>query len=261
MKKRGILATAICSALVLLTSCLGETTNSQRLSGMPGVVYTGDALSGYKTLVDIGSFPIYSATLDKGDLLPGDCVVTSFEVDYSSPENATAGTQGYYNVSFSACEKIDKSNMRSLSLPTDTTIALTGELPINNSVERSFMHSYVRGYQFLWPSINLKKNQTAEMQLYVDMNKIEPCYTKDGMNYYAMFLRAVEVNKPTNDDKVLTLMPWAFNVQLYIDRVNSLEKDADSNFYYIRVYFVEKINDGQPVWSFSDLQMMTIKDE
>ena len=128
MKKRGILATAVCSALVLLTSCLGKTTNSQRLLGMPGVVYTGDALSGYKTLVDIGSFPIYSATLDKGDLLPGDCVVTSFEVDYSSPENATANTQRYYNVSFSACEKIDKDNFRSLSLPTDTTMMLSFQL-------------------------------------------------------------------------------------------------------------------------------------
>ena len=260
MKKRGILATAICSALVLLTSCLGETTNSQRLSGMPGVVYTGDALSGYKTLVDIGSFPIYSATLDKGDLLPGDCVVTSFEVDYSSPENATANTQGYYNVSFSACEKIDKDNFRSLSLPTDTTMMLTGELPINNSVEGMYMHSYVRGHQFLWPSINLQKNQTAQMQLYVDMSKIEACDEEEGLNCYSMFLRAVEVNAPTDDDKTLTLMPCAFNVQAFIDRINYLEKAEDNDYYLIRVYFVKEFKDNKPVWDYKTLQMATVKD-
>lgn len=260
MKKRGFLATAVCSALVLLTSCLGETTNSQRLSGMPGVVYTGDALSGSKTLVDIGSFPIYSATLESGGLLPGDCVVASFEVDYSSAENATASTQGYYNVSFSSCEKIDNSNMRSMSLPTDTTMLLTGELPINNSVEGMYMHSYIRGYQFLWPSINLQKNQTAEMQLYVDMNKIEACDEEEGLNCYSVFLRAVEVNKPTADDKTLTLMPWAFNIQAYVDRVNSIEKNEDNDYYLIRVYFIKEIKDDKPVWDYKTLQMQTVKD-
>ena len=259
MKKRGILATAICSALVLLTSCLGETTNSQRLSGMPGVVYTSDALSGYKTLVDIGSFPIYSATID-GQFSPGDCVVTSFEVDYSSAENATASTQGYYNVSFSACEKIDKDNFRSLSLPTDTTMMLTGELPINNSVEGMYMHSYVRGHQFLWPSINLMKDQTAKMQLYVDMSKVEACDEEEGLNCYSMFLRAVEYHQATDDDKTLTLMPCAFNVQAYIDRVNSIEKNEGNDYYLIRVYFVKEFKDDKPVWDYKTLQMATVKD-
>lgn len=260
MKKRGFLATAVCSAMVLLTSCLGETTNSQRLSGMPGVVYVGDALSGSKTLVDIGTFPIYSATLDKGDLLPGDCVVTGFEVDYSSAENATATTQGYYNVSFSSCEKIDKSNMRTMSLPADTTTILTGELPVNNSVEGMYMHSYIRGYQFLWPSINLQKNQTAEMQLYVDMNNIEPSGEEEGLNCYSVFLRAVEVNKATDDDKTLTLMPWAFNIQAYVDRVNYLEKSEENDYYLIRVYYVKEIKDNKPVWDYKTLQMITEKD-
>lgn len=259
MKKKSMWAVAAGAAMTLLTSCLGETTNSQKLSGIPGVVYLDD-LTGTKTLVDIGSFPIYSSTLEN-KFMSNDCVISSFEIDYSSPENANASTLGYYNVALSDCQKVDSYNMLNITSPQDTATVLTNELPVEAAVNNLYMHSYVRGYQFLWPTIKMKEDQKIEWRLYANMSNIEAGGTENDYNYYSMFLRAVETRPGEGSDEVTTLYPAAFYIKNFVERANSIEVSNNKDFYLIRVYYIEKIGeDKKPVWKYNTIQMQTVKD-
>ena len=160
MKKFGFFAAALGSAALMLTSCLGETTNSQSVVNVPGLIeIDGASSTGYHTLINVGDLRIYSSLLDNKGLTTGDCVITSFEVDYSSDENANAAAVGYYNATVSTCDKVDKYNLESLTLPADTAALLENEVAVDGAVNALYMQSYLKGYQFLWSNITLKEDQ------------------------------------------------------------------------------------------------------
>ena len=257
MKKFGFFAAALGSAALMLTSCLGETTNSQSVVNVPGLIeIDGASSTGYHTLINVGDLRIYSSLLDNKGLTTGDCVITSFEVDYSSDENANAAAVGYYNATVSTCDKVDKYNLESLTLPADTAALLENEVAVDGAVNAFYMQSYLKGYQFLWSNITLKEDQDVAWHIYADMHNLEPIAQENGINTYALFLRAVQTREPSDDTTSKVLTCNAFFTKNYMDAINSREKNEGNNYYLTRVYYVKSIDSktNKPVWDYDTVQ-------
>lgn len=257
MKKFGFFAAALGSAALMLTSCLGETTNSQSVVNVPGLIEIGGSSStGYQTLINVGDVRIYSSVLNNRGFTTGDCVISSFEVDYSSDENANAAALGYYNATVSACDKVDKYNLESLTLPADTTTLLANEVAVDGSVNPLYMQSYIKGYQFLWSNITLGKDQDVTWHIYADMNNLEPIDEENGINTYALFLRAVQSREASDNTTSKVLTCNAFYTRNYMDAINNKEKNEGNNHFLTRIYYVKSIDSktNKPVWDYDTVQ-------
>ena len=256
MKKFGFCAAALCSAVVMLTSCLGESQNSQQISFVPGIIETSGSIStGSHALVNVGDLRLYAPILDNQNLQVGDCVITSFEVDYSSDENANAGALGYYNAIITQCDKVDKFNIESLTLPDDTLALLPNEKPIDAAVNTLYMQSYLKGYQFLWSNITMQDDEAVMWHIYADMHNLEPIAEENGINTYAMFLRAVQTREPADDDEQRVLACNAYYTKNFMDAINGKEKNEGNNSFYVRIYYVKSIDSETqtPVWDYDTI--------
>ncbi len=253
MKKFGLFLAAVCAAVGMLTSCLGETENSQTLSNVPAVVSTASSSSGtIYVLNTAGSFAITSSALQSTSLNVGDCVMVSFNLDFSSDENANASSLGYYNASITSISKVDKFNMESLSLPEDTTQLLENERVLASAMNLMYYNSYLSGYLFLVSNIALLDDEEVDWHLFADMHNIEPTEEESGVNTYSLFLRVVTTEEPDSEDVTNTVVPNAYYARNFIDAVSSKEEAAGNSYFNLRIYYVSEINEttNTPVWNY-----------
>ena len=133
MKKRGFLGMVVASALLLLTSCLGDSNNQQTLSSIPGVISTS---KDYKTIIKTAAgAAIYSPSLETAGYLPGQCVLASFTIDFDAAENANAASNGYYYATMNAVpDNVDRWYANPIM--GDTTKLLDKEQAVTSPIPR-----------------------------------------------------------------------------------------------------------------------------
>ncbi len=129
MKKLKVLGlAAIAAGMFSLTSCLDGGGNTQQLSSYAIVDYS----STMRTLIyPLGYYPLYLSTVANDPTYSaGDCVLANFTVDFDSPENANANTNGFYVATGAASSPLAKYSLD--FSPLDST-ALDNELLLSGS--------------------------------------------------------------------------------------------------------------------------------
>ncbi|WP_102408139.1 hypothetical protein [Parabacteroides bouchesdurhonensis] len=253
MKKRGILGIAAASALLLLTSCLGDSNNEQTLSAIPGVVSVS---KDYKTIVETAAgVNIYSPNLDLAGYTSGDCVLASFTINFDDAQNANAATNGYYYVALNATpEKVDKWYVN----PTigDTTKLMDKEQPVASPIDTRYGGAYLKGILFLYSDFSFLNKQETRWTLSYDANQVPT--TENGKQIYSIFLRAsviTEGSAPTKSEVVVN----AFEAKTMIDLFNSQQKSLGNKEYYVTINYVKEINKDDPTkftWASTDPTLM-----
>lgn len=110
MKKLKVLGlAAIAAGMFSLTSCLDGGGNTQQLSSYAIVDYS----STMRTLIyPLGYYPLYLSTVANDPTYSaGDCVLANFTVDFDSPENANANTNGFYVATGAASSPLAKYSL------------------------------------------------------------------------------------------------------------------------------------------------------
>ena len=137
MKKLKVLGlAAIAAGMFSLTSCLDGGGNTQQLSSYAIVDYS----STMRTLIyPLGYYPLYLSTVANDPTYSaGDCVLANFTVDFDSPENANAATNGYLTATISVADEITKGQPVFYNVP-DSASLLQNEIPVKTYLAMATM--------------------------------------------------------------------------------------------------------------------------
>jgi hypothetical protein len=191
MKQIKFAGAAMAAALMLLTSCLGDTGNSGEIHDQLGRVrYTNG-----KMLIDVPSMAetIYSPKLPL-DYTEGDWMRVGFAYDYDSPENANSKANGYLNVTLLGAAKLSEGYITS----SDTTQVMTNEIALIDGVY-NFGHylysAFIEGDLLITSGYSGLTDQETNFLMYYDYNK-EPHVSSgingESVNTYTLYIRAIE---------------------------------------------------------------------
>lgn len=254
MKAFKLIGVSAAAALLLLTSCLGETSNSTS-----GTTFAVGATSDktYKTILNTPSGAIYSPTL-MAKVTDGACYSVSFEVNFDTPENANAATNGYYTATIAGLDEISKGQAVYYNVP-DTAKLLVDEIPLTNAGVIERMGWYVDKHLFFAGAYNGLKGQKNTWTLYWDRSK-EPV-TIDNVITYSLFLRAVKVSDGEGTSVTSFSDMRAYNIGSEIERISN-SMSSDTKQFNLKVNYLNNINEKDSAdltWKSVTLPMPVIK--
>lgn len=237
MKAFKLIGAAAAGALLLLTSCLGESDNTFARSSF---AVAGVSDKSYQTVLYTANGPMYSPSLSS-QVVNGACYLVNYEVDLGAPENANIATTGYYTASITIGQEITKGDAVFYNAP-DTTELLINEQALKNVTGFSAdAGGYLEGNLFLQATIDMLKDQRNKYTLYWDRAK-EPT-TVEGVPTYNLFLRAVKTTDGTGAGVTSYAEVRAFDIKTVLESVNRAEAAKDSERFNLKINYLNTINE------------------
>jgi hypothetical protein len=234
------------TAATMFTSCLegGKNTYSDSTIG----IIRFDTKT-FKSVLDIpGQTSFYSPAFDS--MLDGACCYVVYEIDMNAPENTQEVLQanGYYTVTVSYKEEIDKYSMQAVM--TDTTKLLTDETAISNPNYSTL--GYLNGVLFLVHQLKKPSDQRTVWSLSYDPQNMSQ--DDNGRHVYHVYLRStirIAGTKSPEDSGE----PCAYEMKNFMETAAQNEKNAGSTLFYIRFHYVSEIKDDVLTWNYSDINI------
>lgn len=226
----GVLAAA---ALILLTSCLGDSDNTRSLTSQFAVARFESKIA--KTVLDVnGLGAVYSPSVEPY-IEAGKCYLIDLTIDFNSAENANAADNGYYVVTVpTAPTEVAKGI--SIQQVADTTALLENEQPVSELV----INSYVSGYLLMSANFDQLKNQQNRWEIYYDPAQ-EPGEDKNGNRYYDLFIRAVKRVDGEGTSTTKEVVRRAFEVKNFIDKCIEKEKADGKTMVNLKFNYLQSI--------------------
>ncbi len=227
----GVLAAA---ALILLTSCLGDSNNTRTLNSQFAVARFDSKSS--KILLDVnGLGAVYSSEI-QSYINDGNCYLIDLTVDFSSAENANAADNGYY---VAIIPSIPSEVIKGLSIQqvADTTALLENEQPISELV----INNYLSGYLLMSANFDQLKNQQNRWEIYYDPMQ-EGSEDKNGNRYYDLFIRTVKHKDGEGSSTTKELVRRAFEAKSFIEKCIEKEKADNKTVVNLKFNYVQSIS-------------------
>lgn len=254
MKKFSLCGVAA-TALMLLTSCLGDNSGSSRneWNDLLGVVSTSDKT--YRQIVRTAAGDFYNEELESMGFNSGNCVLFSCSYDSSNPNNANDYANGYYYVTMTKTPaKVNSVSVN--SIVADTTKLLdSNEIVLENPIAGTSIgynfHPNIGGYMFLTSSFKGLTDQKNDWSMYFDMNQ-EPV-EENGYNTYEFVLRAVKKEEGKTPSGTMANLN-AFHVQHILTQLNEKEYGNNKDKFAICVKYLKSINEKDSTdleWGYS----------
>lgn len=256
MKKLNLFGIVFLMAIGMLTSCLGEGSNSSSGTAI-GVIRTD--FRTFTNVLDISEYESFSSPAF-GNMSEGSCCIVAYTLNYDLPENSTemVKTNGYYTVTVAQKEEIEQFYM-AYSL-TDTTRLLDHEMPIINPVYEN-AGQYVKGRLFIAHLVKQPEDQKTAYHLSYDPQFTDIKEGSNGNRIYDVFLRATVVaeGSKTSEERLSEL--YAYNMSNYFNEVANMEDGLGKKTFDIRFNYVSDIKDGTDmVWKQSNTFSMSVAD-
>lgn len=226
----GVLAAA---ALILLTSCLGDSDNTRTLNSQFAVARIDSKT--FKTVLDVnGLGAVYSPAVESF-VTAGNCYLIDLTVDFSSAENANAAENGYYIAVVSNPTEVAKGI--SIQQAADTTALLENEQPVSELV----INNYLSGYLLMSANFDQMKNQQNRWEIYYDPLQ-EPGEDKNGNRYYDLFIRVVKRVDGEGTSTTKELVRRAFEAKGFIDKCIEKEKADGKTVVNLKFNYLQSIS-------------------
>lgn len=237
MKAFKLIGGTAAAALLLLTSCLGESNNTMSRSSF---AVAGVSDRTYVTVLNTNIGALYSPSLNTS-VVNGSCYLVSYELDLNSPENANAATNGYYTATtLNVSDEI--SNGLCNYAPTDTSTLIKDEIPVKNLFASSDYGVYVDGHLFLFLTLDMLKDQRNAYTLYWDRSK--EATEVDGVPTYDLFIRASKSVDGTGSTVTSTGEVRAFDAKNIVETINRMEANNKSTTFTLKVNYLSSINEN-----------------
>lgn len=249
MKKCSVWVVAALSAMMaLFTSCLGETTNEQ--SGWTAGIMTRNMNVGGRMMLNVGSAMLYVEALDNEETYPvNTCVGINYMINYSSEENAAAMQQNYLVASAIETEVIDQWRA---TYATDTVNLMENEVLLTSAYASSNYHIYVDGWFIFASGLRASSSQLRTAEWYLSYPATWTTTTYQGKNCYDFYLRATMEGTDATGATVNSV-PNAYNVKTAVEQINSIERAAGNQDYYVRFkYATDTLNNQITEWRTTD---------
>lgn len=238
--KRFKMWSAAAVAALLLTSCLGDSSNSGSLQDIPVVMgYDNMSLRAYASDADV----FYSPNFTTANMDSGECYLISFNYDFGAPENANVESQGYLYVNLTSNPTKIKQTYTEI-MPTDTTTLLMNEIALENAIASYgyYFASYTKGYTFFASSYTGLNKQENSWHLYFDQSQ-EPVKDENGINIYTLHLRST-IQKEGEKPSASTADINAYNIRTVLSMLEQRERANSNKSFAINYRYLSKIEDG-----------------
>lgn len=222
------------AAAVLLTSCLGDSGNSTQSAETQFAVAHTDSKS-MKTVLDVYYYgPLYSPSVELM-VNPGSCYFIDYQIDFSTPENVNAATNGYYIANIGNVTEIDKAFP--VLQVADTTALLENEQP----VEKFAVGTYVSGHFLLGMNFAQLKNQQTRWEVYYDPSQ-EARETTSGERYYDLFVRAVKKVDGEGSSSTTAVVYRSVLLKNFIEQCNEREKANSKKTFNLKFNYLKSFD-------------------
>jgi hypothetical protein len=238
MKQIKFAGAAMAAALMLLTSCLGETGNSGQVPDLPGRAYYSKG----KMLIETEWGVLYpnqsSASLLYDE---GDWMYVSFAYDWDSPENVNWEANGYVSVTLLTAPTAIPKGIVTPS--TDTTQVMTNEIALTKGAYNPNHYQFrsIKQRELMFTSdYSGMTDQKTEFMLYYDFNS-EP-YVSNDFNTYTLYVRAIKTDEGKSP-KINYHMPNSYNTKMILDLIYAREKAAGKTAFNLAFRYVSEIDE------------------
>jgi hypothetical protein len=241
----------------MLASCLEGGSNEQSLSGVCGIVRFD--METMKTVIDApGSPSFYDPLLETQGLLDGDCVVFSYNVNFSDDINSDYQTTGIVQGTISQVYLIDQWSCFPYIIH-DSTSLMENEQKIAYAISTSGPSFYFSEKLFLISDFEQKTEQKTIWNFYYDPEL--PAENIDGKTVYSLFLRATmkEAGKAPNlSGSVINV----YNAGNFFRETTRIEKGKGKSEVYFLINHIKDIKeDGAFTWEKSNVCNIPIPEE
>lgn len=264
MKKLKVLGlAAVAAGMFSLTSCLDGGSNTQTIPDLFAIVdYSSSSMN--KLLYPVGypysSMPLYIASIANDvEYSAGDCVLSYVQLDYDSPDNANAATNGYYVATGEASSPLTPYYLD--FAPLDST-ALTDELLLSDSGCGLLVSPNHKKLIFIpqFASVLTDQKNTYTVTMDYDQEPETVDYTD---RVYTLCLRAQkreEGKAPTLNN---IIDPIAVEASQFYSMLKSKESAAGKDVVSFRVKYPLTFNaDSTKIatWGYSDISQFSIEE-
>lgn len=231
-------------ALMLLSSCLGDSATSFTMSNAAGVV---DYTEGGVKLIHVkGGEAVSSKEFQQVQIDDGTCILFDYSIDYGSGDNVDKGKEkGYMTATIYENTIWEVPQFPMAGQLVDTTAVLDREMSVYGMQER---FAYIEGKLFLYLELT---NHTA-MQVDSFSLSYNPAQQLDKENVYDLYLRAINKEKNEGDESRNMLVPCSFDIKDFVDQ--SI-KDKTVKF---RVNYVSGFNSDTTACKWKATEIFTI---
>lgn len=256
MKKLKVLGlAAIAAGMVTLTSCLDGGGNKQTLQSYAIVDYSSTMR---KLIYPLGYYPLYiPAVANDVNYNPGDCVIANYTVDFDSPDNANASTNGFYVASGAASSALPKYNF---SFSESDSTALEGEVLLSGAESVLMMSA---NYQRIIAEPifeSILTDQKNDYRLMFDYDQ-EPATVNSTERVYTLYLRCQKLT----DGKAPTLSnakdAAIFDAGQFYSTLKSRESAAGKKVASYQVKYAKSFNSDSTkvmTWGVSNISQFSI---
>jgi len=249
MKQIKFVGAVVAAFLLLLTSCLGETSNSGELYGVPGKV----RISGAKVLIDTYQGTLYTTQLSIAEYYGGEWLYVSFSYDMDSEENANADANGYLYVTLLQNPTTIPDGQ--IAYYSDTTKVMNdSEIALTEGAYNILYYQYfcyIDGDLMITSEYKALTDQRMNFYLYYDSNQ-EP-YVSEGRNTYTFYVRGEKRGEDGKTPTVTYQMPYYYDVRTIMNSIETREKNAGNKSYNLDFRYIDEIDEetGEISWKSS----------
>ncbi|MDR2042230.1 MAG: hypothetical protein LBP98_07945, partial [Tannerella sp.] len=202
---------------LLLVSCLENGSNTQSMSGIPGIIKLDENMKQVIMSPAFYPYPFYDSYIATVDLKEDECVLFGYTVDFNDEKNVDYQTNGLIEGSLTSIASVTQYPCYPYMI-LDTAILRENEQPIAYAVSSGGHTTYFLGRLFLFSDITVDTKQETSWCLYYDSNL--PAKEVDGKTVYSLFLRA-EIAKEGVKPSINGYATNAFDIQRFINSITT----------------------------------------
>jgi len=255
MKRLKLCTVALATfSLLLLTSCLGDSSSKQDFYDLPGAA----RFEGNKVVVETAIGVIYPPNLLATGFSADDCMLISFSYDSEDPANDSSLNNPYSTVTLLANPfSVSKRSVSFYSADTTTLLPNEKKIITGDYSHTALYCGYLNGHLFLTSVHSAKKDEVTAWTMYFDREQ-EPT-KREGKdvnnqtkmyNEYKVFLRATVQNEGTGSTSTDGAVINAYEAKTMIDLLNMKEKGQNNEGFYVNVNYLKSIEEDESlVWA------------
>jgi hypothetical protein len=189
----------------------------------------------------------------------GGCYYAVYARDNTLPENASRKVleNGYITASLIDYDAAVKYNLNESFV--DTSVVLTGEIPVSDAKPSNQVFGYSGGYLFMTHKIASLEGDSFDWSLSYDEETMMPTKT-DQKNYYNLFLRATVAGTDNQTEFTEHLSFNAYYLKDYLIEAATKEKESltldaaygGSSAFTVRINYVSEIKGDTITWKHVD---------
>ncbi|MDR1258196.1 MAG: hypothetical protein LBK65_02795 [Tannerellaceae bacterium] len=247
------------ACILMLSSCLEGGSNEQSQSGVCGIIRFD--MKTMKTVIDAPGYPysFYDPQIEYLGFSDNDCILFSYNVNYSDEINTNYQTTGIVQGSISNVSLIDQWRCIS-EVINDSVSLIENEQPIAYAVSTNGPSFYYSERLFLTSDFERNTEQRTSWYLYYEPEL--PTKEVEGKVVYSLFLRAVmtaQGKAPLVQGSVINV----YNTGNFFGETTRIEKEKGKSEVNFQIHYINDIGEDRSsfTWVKSDVLSIPIPED